>query len=136
MPNSSGNTLIIRNTESGFVLDAKEFNVKIQKYTGATSQQWKLEPSDKGKFIIVNVGNKKVLDIKDAAQVNDDVITYPQNSPLSPNQQWYINADGTIESSVKNLVLDIYSGNLVVGQKLIAYYKTGTPNQIYQLQDV
>ncbi|XP_044254809.1 uncharacterized protein LOC123005216 [Tribolium madens] len=136
MSNSSGNTLIIRNTKSGFVLDAKELNVKIQKYTGATSQLWKLEPSDTGKYNIVNVGNGKVLDIMGGAQVNDDVITYYLNKPPSPNQKWYINADGTIESSVKNLVLDIYSGNLVIGQKIIAYYKTGTPNQIFQLQDV
>lgn len=48
---------VIRNQKSGLVLDASDYVVKIQHFTGFPCQLWKLEEASPGKFFIVNKGN-------------------------------------------------------------------------------
>jgi hypothetical protein len=55
--NNHNKLVIIKNPKSGLVLDASEYNVKLQKYTGKLSQLWKLECIDYGRFIIINRDN-------------------------------------------------------------------------------
>lgn len=59
----------------------------------------------------------------------EDIITEERNN--ENRQKWYINSDGTLVNVVTGFAVDIYSGYINVGQKVITYTKTGTPNQIF-----
>jgi len=59
------------------------------------------------------------------------VITYHANG--GPNQQWYINNDGTISSEHGHLVLDIKDGHIYPGAQLIAWTRTGGINQQFEI---
>ncbi|XP_044255292.1 uncharacterized protein LOC123005561 [Tribolium madens] len=132
---NSAEKYIIKNVKSGLVLDATEFYVKIQNYSSSTLQHWTLQDLDGGKFRIINVGNGKAMDIKDGAHIAN-IITWPIKNPPSTNQEWFINADGTVECPVQNLVLDIEEEDLIPGNYVIAYPKTGKQNQIFSLETV
>lgn len=46
---------VIRNNKSGLVLDASDYEVKLQHFTGFPSQLWKVEAAaEPGRFILVN----------------------------------------------------------------------------------
>ncbi|RZC32329.1 uncharacterized protein BDFB_003349 [Asbolus verrucosus] len=123
---------IIRHVETGLVLDATEFEVKIQQYTGNPTQLWTLEPIGDGRFIIKNRGNSAVLDIEGGANSGAYLITYEQHG--GENQQWYIKSDRTIVSAAGDLAVDIHEGNCYPGNFVIAYERHGGPNQQFNVE--
>lgn len=57
-PGHGDQSVIIRNTSSGLVLDAAEYDVKLQHFNGSPAQLWSLEPVEKrNSYIIRNKGN-------------------------------------------------------------------------------
>ncbi|XP_044264261.1 endo-1,4-beta-xylanase A-like [Tribolium madens] len=132
MAHCHGKYAVIRNQKSGLVLDANEYVVKVQHFTGFPSQLWKLEEACPGKFFIVNKGNGKVLDIQGGLNNGSNLITYQKHGGL--NQQWYVNSDGTIVSAGGNFAVDICSEKYAAGNNLIAYRKHGGANQQFTFQ--
>ncbi|KAJ3636511.1 hypothetical protein MTP99_000052 [Tenebrio molitor] len=130
--NNHNKLVIIKNPKSGLVLDASEYNVKLQKYTGKLSQLWKLECIDYGRFIIINRDNGKVLDIEGGTKSEAKLITFKRHGET--NQQWHFNSDGTIVCPEKTLAVDIYGGKYTEGNNIIAFPKHGIHNQVFQLE--
>lgn len=56
-PAPGGQCAIIRNTPSGLVMDATEYEVKLQHYNGSPAQLWMLEPVGGTSYVIRNRGN-------------------------------------------------------------------------------
>ncbi|XP_063918664.1 uncharacterized protein LOC135134027 [Zophobas morio] len=127
------NGVMIVNPTSGMVLDASCHEVKLQCYTGNTSQLWHLECTRNGNFFIINIGNGKVLSIEGGVTSSANLITSEKHGGV--NQQWSINhCDNTIVNSCSNLVIDIKEECFCPGTNLIAFPKHGRDNQKFCLQ--
>ncbi|EFA05981.1 uncharacterized protein LOC664464 [Tribolium castaneum] len=132
-PYQGGQCAVIRNTPSGLCLDATEYEVKLQHYTGSPAQQWILEPVGGGdRYVLRNKGNGAVLDIEGGPDCGANLITYESHGGL--NQQWFVNPDHTITSAAANLAVDVCDGNCFPGNILIAYDRHGGPNQQFHLE--
>jgi hypothetical protein len=115
------------------VLDASQYQVKLQTYTGCPTQLWWLECTQNGNFLIVNVANGKVLDIEGGAKSCARLITFEKHGRA--NQQWRIDScDSTVVNPCTNLAMDVDKGVMCEGQGLIAYPKHGKINQQFCIQ--
>ncbi|RZC36934.1 RicinB lectin 2 domain containing protein [Asbolus verrucosus] len=74
--------VVIRNQKSGLVLDASEYQIKLQHFTGYDVQLWKLEPTVDGKFFIVMSaapGNFAVDIRRQNFCAGTEIIAYPRH---------------------------------------------------------
>ncbi|KAJ3666688.1 hypothetical protein Zmor_002122 [Zophobas morio] len=123
---------VIRSQTSDLVLDASDYEVKVERFTGLPAQRWKLENAYLGTFFFVNQSNGKVLDIQGSLESGHNLITFPNFG--GANQQWYVNSDNTIVSIKGNLALDISGGNQQPGTNVIAWEKHGGDNQKFRIE--
>lgn len=62
-----------------------------------------------------------------------NIITYMRHD--GTNQQWLVNAEEkTVESAEGGLALDVFEGEYVPGNKIVAFEKSGQDNQQFYLQ--
>ncbi len=71
------------------------------------------------------------LDVDKPWNVGSAIITWPVHGKI--NQQWFFKADGTIESGIQDLVLDVRDDLLTPGAPLTVYLKHGGDNQKFKI---
>ncbi|GCE28829.1 hypothetical protein KDA_43130 [Dictyobacter alpinus] len=75
-----------------------------------------------GLYVIQSRLNGYVLDIRGGnTSPGARIIAYPLNTPLTPNQVWYISADGYIVSALNGYVLDISGASTAPATPIISY---------------
>ena len=90
------------NKATGNVAAVSGNNVVMQRYTGATNQQWNLALSspriggDYSFYDITSVANARTrLNLQDFSTANNaNVMAYSQNANPTSNEQWYLQYDG------------------------------------------
>ncbi|MFN8446941.1 MAG: LamG-like jellyroll fold domain-containing protein [Caldilineaceae bacterium] len=72
-----------------------------------------------GCYWIENRATTYVLDINGGkSDLGTAVIAYPKNDPVSPNQLWYVNSDGSLQSKLNGFLLDLLGFNTAAGAPL------------------
>jgi hypothetical protein len=70
-----------------------------------------------------------VLDIPNSNRAAGTFVSvYPQNSPLTYNQLWFVSEDGYIQSLLDGFVLDVYGSNKSPTAPIIVYPKNNPPS--------
>ncbi|KAJ3666683.1 hypothetical protein Zmor_002117 [Zophobas morio] len=120
-------SIVIRSEKNDMVLTASSDSVFLERYNSSSSAQiWLVQSTLYGK-IIVNVSNRKVLDVEGGAKTNNWITISRKGE--STSQFWNINPDGTITNAGTNLALDVNMCN-----KLKLYPKHGKANQRFPIQ--
>ncbi|KYB26100.1 hypothetical protein TcasGA2_TC033969 [Tribolium castaneum] len=133
----NGHYFMIKNPQTGLVLNACEKDIKLERPAKTQSQMWTLQMAGFGKFYFVNRATGNVLDIQGGGRAGARLITYPKH--CGPNQQWYIHNCGQIASVIKDLVVGIEvirGGNLCGSRALIATSRRGSQNQVFEFVPV
>lgn len=135
----------IESVNSGKVLDVAGYStddgasIHQWTYNGTTNQQWNLEDTGGGTFLIRNVGSGKVLDIVDSSYDMGAYVTQMSDSG-SYSQQWYIDdlGDGTkiITNANSGMLLDVEGISMDDGALVHQWENWGGPNQQWRLISV
>ncbi|XP_044265736.1 uncharacterized protein LOC123012041 [Tribolium madens] len=114
--------LLLRNTQSGYVLQADDYYVVLGDNAKIPKQKWAPEYLHHGKCKIVNQGNGKYLDIEQNATVGSRLITSTPFRDEDNLQLWHIGFEGQIVNSQVGLAATVALPN----NSRFAY-KTGLP---------
>lgn len=95
-------------------------------------RDWRIPEVQPGFYVIQSQLNGYVLDIRGGnTAAGAQIIAYPLNMPLTPNQVWYVSADGYIVSALNGYVLDVSGANTAPATPVISYPRN-TPSSTNQ----
>jgi hypothetical protein len=105
----------------------------------AQSQQWRIDQLSDGTYTITNVLSGRLMEAKDGATGNVDVVQNRAANPVGAHQRWRITAVGE-EVKITNVnsgrVLDVHSNNPAVNTRMIQYSDNNAVNQRFRLVSV